>query len=603
MYCSFFHVRDFILPALTSQENAENKVQSVCDEHNLTFTPFVFISSKMKIELTCSHGHITTREYCNLTSRRGGCTICSGKRIPLDPEKAKMRVLELCNEFDYSIVGEFNYKNSHTPLTLKCDKDGHVWDSKYTSFVNTGYRCAKCNGTAKVTSDELHLKIKTISEKHNHKIHSYTLLDKGVRNTKIKYECSNGHEKEVTLAAYFRESGCLRCTNRRSTNKYSPEEIVKFVINLCKEKKYTLIGIDNYNNKSSTKISLKCNTDSYEWTTSINHLTNGTTCPRCNSTGKLTPEEITTNVKNVCEEKSFSIVDDIPVGNHNKLFKLKCSEGHTFDTTYTKLIKRGSGCYHCTELQRRTTDEANAIVVAICENSEFRLFEKFDYVNIMTPIKVQCIKDDYVWNTTYAHFTRGKQCCPRCNGQEIISQEEAEKNIKDICLTRGYELTQPYIHDGIMSRIHLECTKDGSKWSPIYQAFVNKGTGCPTCAGREQTYAYISSIKKENIDGTFDLIGYKYGIETILGSRTYDQDRRSIHKIERLSTYIFEHTNDCKAAEYECCSILKKKNIGNFGMSGIISKEEMQDGFTETTTVDELEFIIETYKKFGGVEI
>lgn len=590
------------MPKKTTQKEAELKVQEVCQEHNFTYKPFVYKNVRMKIHLTCSNGHEFVREYSNFINRKGQCVECVGKQSKPSQEEAIEKVLNICNEHNYSLVGDFIYVNSKSILNLKCNNDGHEWNIKYTSFVNTGYRCAKCNGTAKYNIEELKSKIQEISETKKNKIIKCDLAEKDVlRKSKITVECINGHVKETSVAAYLRGSDCVRCASKKRNN-YAPDGIISFVNNLCEEKSYTLISIDDCTKKSQTRITLQCNNDNYQWSTSISHLYNGTECPRCTKTGKLTENEIIENVNKICLEKNFKIINSIPTGGFDISFEVECEDEHIFQTTYTKLVKRGTGCHHCCKTTRISTDEAIKNVLQICEETNFKLVKEFEYTNNMTKIQIQCIEDGYIWDTNYANFTRGKQCCPRCVGLETLTQEEAEANVLSTAYERGYFLYQPYLHNGVSTKIHIECSKDGTQWSPTYETFVRRKNGCPTCAGKEQTFAYINTIQKKH-NNTSELIGFKYGVETVLGSRTKRQNSCSIYEISRLTTFVFEHTNNCKAAENECSTIFKNKNMKLFGTHGIIPKDEMSDGFTETTLPEDLNLIREIYIKHGGVEI
>ena len=117
--------------------------------------------------------------------------------------------------------------------------------------------------------------------------------------------------------------------------------------------------------------------------------------------------------------------------------------------------------------------------------------------------------------------------------------------------------------------------------------FLN-GQDHPVRAGKSQQYAYINSILDNNL-----LVALKYGIEKQKGKRVNQQNKKSLFTVESLCVYCFPTVEQCKDAEREC-----KKLFGN----GFLTKEEMPDGYTETTTIANLEKIISIYEKWGGVK-
>ncbi|UYL05198.1 hypothetical protein DIDNDMLP_00213 [Klebsiella phage KP13-7] len=116
-----------------------------------------------------------------------------------------------------------------------------------------------------------------------------------------------------------------------------------------------------------------------------------------------------------------------------------------------------------------------------------------------------------------------------------------------------------------------------------------QGKGHPVRGLHCQHYSYIHTIEYEN-----EIIGLKYGIENIKGKRVKEQNCRSIYYIKHHTSYYFESINDCKNAEKECKQIFGK---------GIIQKENMKDGYTETTYAYNFNKIIEIYERFGGIKI
>ena len=117
-------------------------------------------------------------------------------------------------------------------------------------------------------------------------------------------------------------------------------------------------------------------------------------------------------------------------------------------------------------------------------------------------------------------------------------------------------------------------------------ASLNKGTKSCACGRLRQNYAYISLISEDGIP-----LGVKFGITARPKERHKEQDKKSLFDVSLLFVYKFSKVDDCKSAELEV-----KKMIS----CGIFNKEEIPDGYTETTGLNNIDNIIKIYKQFGG---
>lgn len=107
------------------------------------------------------------------------------------------------------------------------------------------------------------------------------------------------------------------------------------------------------------------------------------------------------------------------------------------------------------------------------------------------------------------------------------------------------------------------------------------------CSINTQREAYINFV----MDGEL-VISIKFGISVRVSERVKVQDRKSRHSVITHAVFRFPDVVSCKTAEREC-----KKELE----CGILSKEEMEDGWTETTHSHNLQKIIEIYERNGGI--
>ena len=76
--------------------------------------------------------------------------------------------------------------------------------------------------------------------------------------------------------------------------------------------------------------------------------------------------------------------------------------------------------------------------------------------------------------------------------------------------------------------------------------------------------------------------------------RLLNQNSCCIYEVENFGVWEFETKKSCLAAERECKQTLE---------CGVLTKEEMPDGFTESTWAFNLDKIISIYEKHGGKRI
>lgn len=114
--------------------------------------------------------------------------------------------------------------------------------------------------------------------------------------------------------------------------------------------------------------------------------------------------------------------------------------------------------------------------------------------------------------------------------------------------------------------------------------------GCRPCAcsTQQQQECYINWVADDHNNA----IALKFGIATNSRRRVREQNSSSSYEIRNYQVYTFPDVASCKKAEREC-----KKEFE----CGIIPKQDMPDGYTETTSVLNLSLIKKIYERNGGV--
>lgn len=83
-------------------------------------------------------------------------------------------------------------------------------------------------------------------------------------------------------------------------------------------------------------------------------------------------------------------------------------------------------------------------------------------------------------------------------------------------------------------------------------------------------------------------------VKSLALERAKQQNTRSVFDIVNYGVWKYEDVISCRSAERECLKTLP---------TGVVSKRDMSDGYTETTTVAHLEQVIHIFEKNGGVRV
>lgn len=119
----------------------------------------------------------------------------------------------------------------------------------------------------------------------------------------------------------------------------------------------------------------------------------------------------------------------------------------------------------------------------------------------------------------------------------------------------------------------------------------NLWSGRVPCCGKTtvKTQAYANLIKDGEID-----VAIKFGISKDSKSRLQILNQHSSLSLSNLFTYEFENPRNTRLAELECKQAL---------MCGVVDKQAMPDGWSETTYIYNLEKVEQIYRKHGGVKL
>jgi len=145
-------------------------------------------------------------------------------------------------------------------------------------------------------------------------------------NNKIKLFLKCKKDNYEWIVNYNRfinnKSGCPMCGGNPKITQEIANEIV---LKKCKEKNYTLVKSFLYTN-NKTRLTLRCNNDSYEWNVSYsNFISNNRGCPKCSNIIKITQAEADLKINEICKKKNYELVEPFILKNSFSKIHLRCN--------------------------------------------------------------------------------------------------------------------------------------------------------------------------------------------------------------------------------------------------------------------------------------
>lgn len=215
-------------------------------------------------------------------------------------------------------------------------------------------------------------------------------------------------------------------------------------------------------------------------------------------------------------------------------------------------------------------------------------------VTLNTKIKLLC-KDHGMWRSNTVGNLLHHSCgCPECRLDKI---RVAKKKPDDIMIS-SFLSTGAFSEGTLFSRTKRK-TKQGQGiyWEVLCpdcgttgestSGNLQSGQRPCACSGLTQREAYISYIMDNN-----QCLAIKFGVTNRAGGRNKEQNRGCVYDVVLKEVWEFPSTEKCRRAEKACYNLLDR---------GILLKDEMPDGYTETTYPRNLDTIRYLYKKYGGI--
>lgn len=304
------------------------------------------------------------------------------------------------------------------------------------------------------------------------------------------------------------------------------------------------------------------------------------------------------------DKSQITILGHIQIG-YKKTYTVKCSICSQDPELYGKGLFTCSRVYlnttklpcGCSPVPKWNEDQQllNCKRVAIAMGYKYLGIEKGQpFTGQTTRVNIECSLHG-IWNTTIRAIVNNQYGCRKCADESLSLNSRKPDDI----MIQGFLDSGAYHPETIFYRSERKTTQ-GSKnfwWldCPVcgfsgeaMSGDLKRGNQPCQCV-KNQRQSYINLVS----DGQLP-VAIKFGIAKDYKSRIPRQNKRSIYDVTNLKAWEFPTKESCVLAELEC-----KQSL----ICGIVPREEMPDGFSETTHVYNLDKISEIFEKHGGVTI
>lgn len=218
-----------------------------------------------------------------------------------------------------------------------------------------------------------------------------------------------------------------------------------------------------------------------------------------------------------------------------------------------------------------------------------------EYTKITTRCKLECPIHG-VWNTTRISKAVGNGGCLAC-----WYEENSRRSRKpDSEMIEAFFSTDAFHPDTIFYRTDrpdknnkkvywkMECPDCGGIGESTGSDFKLGKRSC-LCSKHIQTQSYLCIVKQGDTP-----LALKFGVTRSFDNRKRSLDLSSSLKLETVGIWQFNSVAECKAAELICVRTL---------VCGVLTRADMKNGFTETTSLHNLETIIKIFEENGGIRL
>lgn len=300
-----------------------------------------------------------------------------------------------------------------------------------------------------------------------------TVLSKYVNNhDKISCQCNKCKYKwNVIPKSLLRGHKCPKCAGMA---KKTHEEFLKEMSIIHPDIEVVGTYVD-----SKSNILCRCKIDKHEWYTTPNSLLRNRGCPKCAGNIKKTNQEFITEMR----IKNPNIKIKGKYINTNTHILCECKIHNIEWNALPKNLLNGSKCPKCgiESTTLKNTISHDDFIKKLGKNAP-NLLVLGEYRNRKFPIKVQCKKCNYSWESSPHSLLLCDNICPNCHKKLRRTIEDYKKDFYKIntnSIIIDTQMDDDFVN--MKGKIKVKCKKDGYIWDVTSSYAIKHNIQCPLC--------------------------------------------------------------------------------------------------------------------------
>lgn len=198
--------------------------------------------------------------------------------------------------------------------------------------------------------------------------------------------------------------------------------------------------------------------------------------------------------------------------------------------------------------------------------------------------------------TTLNSLINNTRGCPRCwYDNAPLLQPKPDKTMIESFLASGsfspetiFYRSERKTNKGKRTYWFVECP-DCNSLGESASSDLQAGKRPCTCSIKSPKYSYLLLLSDEGVD-----LALKLGVTSNYKRRFKDLYNHSKYSVDVVGVWEYITPSECRKAELDCLRTLD---------CGILTKEVLTNGYTETTSINNLEQIVKIFEENGGIRL
>lgn len=310
---------------------------------------------------------------------------------------------------------------------------------------------------------------------------------------RVWWRCEKGHQWQAAVySRTLQGSGCPYCSGRRISEDNSLAARYPLLSEEWDREKNRTLTPDKVSPGSSKKVWWRCD-HGHSWKTSVYERTSGSRCPYCSRRLASPEHNLARSHPDLAAQwhprkNRFLKADQVLPGSGKKVW-WQCDKGHEWQATVNSRTGLNTECPYC--VGRKASREnnlyrANRALAREWDREKNGSLKPAEVTPHSSRLVWWLCPEGHSWEASVRNRMKG-QNCPYCANRRASRQNsllmKAPRLARQWDREKNGELTPGQVTSSTGRKVWWLCEKGHSYRASVYSR-VQKGTGCPYCAGK-----------------------------------------------------------------------------------------------------------------------